>query len=354
MSAAASDQKPKPDREIQVFLEILTGAADPLMDVRTVAESAVAREKVVAWRSIPRAERPALRFNYRGRFSVLLPALRKKNAAGWAVFYSANRTDGEGRSLKNMIAARMLALDLDGAPLPSKWKIPPHAIVETSSKRFQCVWALNETKDFAGHRDVMLRLAMRYGGDKSITDITRVLRMPGFLHQKRKPFLSRIVQHESPDYVSFDRRDLSDFDWLPKLKVAERGRIKANGGTVTCANAAEYFHQLPIAKFGKGNYDDWLRVGMAMHYATGGAAKEEWLAWCAGDVEYDDDDTQTEIGFKWDGFGADRDGVVTVGTLDWYGKKYGIPERILDKIKFSAPVEDDVELEDDLEHCDDR
>lgn len=321
------------NREAEVFVKILTGEADPIMDIRTIAESTAARENVAAWRNIPRAKRPVMRFNYRGRFSTLLPVLRRKNAAGWAVFYNANRTDGRGRSLKNMIAARMLALDLDGAPLPSKWKIRPHAIVETSPKRFQCIWALNETQDFAGHRDVMLRLAMRYGGDKSIADVTRVLRMPGFLHQKRKPFLSRIVQHESPDFVSFDRRDLSDFDWLPRLKVAERRRIKANAGTVTCKNAAEYFNHLPITEFGKGNYDAWLRVGMAMHYATGGEAKEEWLAWCAGDPEYDDDDSQNEAGFKWDSFSLEREGAVTIGTLDWYGKKFDVPARVLRQIK---------------------
>lgn len=173
--------------------------------------------------------------------------------------------------------------------------------------------------------------------------------MPGFLHQKRKPFLSRLVQHESPDYVAFDRRDLSDFDWLPKLKVTKRRVIAANAGTVTPKQAAEYFHHLPIIEFGKGNYDDWLRIGMAMHYATGGEAKDEWLAWCAGDPEYDDDDSQDEAGFKWDSFSLEREGAVTVGTLDWYGKKHDVPERVLDKIKFSAPFEDDLELVDELE-----
>lgn len=347
--SAAIDQKLKDDREAEIFLEILTGESDPVMDIRTIAEGAAAREKVAAWRNIPRAERPSLRFNYRGRFSTLLPALRRKNAAGWAVFYNANRTDGDGRSLKNMIAARMLALDLDGAPLPPKWKIRPHAILETSPKRFQCIWALNETRDFARHCDVMLRLASRYGGDKSIADITRVLRLPGFLHQKRKPFLSRLVQYENPDCVEFDRRDLSDFDWLPQLKLPERRPISVNGGTVTSKNAKEYFDHLPITKFGKGSYGEWLRIGMAMHHATAGNAREEWLAWCSGDREYDDEDSQEEAGFKWDGFSLERQGAVTIGTLDWYGKNYGVPERVLDKIKFSAPFEDDWELADELE-----
>lgn len=344
---AGSDRKV--DQELQDFLGILTGEENPVLDIRTIAESADACEKVAAWRRTPQSMRYPLRFNYRDRFSKLLPVLRRKNAEGWAIFYSANRTDGEGRSLSNMIAARVLALDLDGAPLPSKWKIPPHAILETSPARFQCLWALNETHDFARHRDVMLRLAARYGGDKSIADITRVLRLPGFIHQKRKPFLSRLVQHESPDYVAFDRRDLEDFDWLPKLKVPERRRLSANGGTVTSRNAKEYFDHLPITKFGKGRYGDWLRIGMAMHHATGGDARQEWMAWCAGDPEYNDDDAQDEAGYKWDGFSLERDRTVTVGTLDWYGKKYGVPERVLDKIKFSAPFEDDLELADELE-----
>src|SRR5512141_268531 len=36
-------------------------------------------------------------------------------------------------------------------------------------------------------------LARKFSGDESVSDLPRVMRLPGFFHQKREPFMSRII-----------------------------------------------------------------------------------------------------------------------------------------------------------------
>lgn len=307
------------------LLRLITGQPDAVCDFRAIAETPQRKTEVVARlkKKLP------VRFNYRGRLSELFDTLAAKNRNGSAVFYGLNATDGRGRRLANMRFARALALDLDGTPLPDEWQIPPHAIVQSSPGKYQCLWAIKKTKDFAKHRDVMLRLAHRYGGDKSIIDPTRVLRLPGFAHQKQKPFRSRLIRCKD----SAKRLPLSAFDWLPPLPTPKKTK-RSESGTVPCDLAARYFEHLPAEKFGHDRYRDWLRIGMAMHHATGGEALNEWVTWCASDPEFADDDSQETAAAKWDSFGLERESAVTVGTLVHYGEAYDVPDWIIGELKF--------------------
>lgn len=311
---------------------IVTGQEDPIMDFRAIPERDDAKTRVAAWRKKPIEERKPLRFNFRGRLSQLLPTLKIKNEAGWGIYFVANQTDGEGRKRANMTAARIVALDLDGSPLPKKWKLPPHIVIETSPERYQCFWAIEETADFVKHREIMKRIALQYGGDISVSDITRVFRVPGFLHQKADPFQSCIVKHRDAE---FDRHELSHFEFLNPLPPRkERPELKREFGSVSCAVAKEYFDHLPASEFSKGRYNDWVRVGMAMHFATAGEAAEEWVEWCASDPIFCNSLDQDTASSTWDGFELDKEDPVTVGTLIHYGELHGVPEDVLDKLKF--------------------
>jgi hypothetical protein len=346
-----------PADQVATLCQILTGERDPVMDFRCVDERPDSKARVAAWRATPPDERAPMRFNFRGKPSVLFPRLRKRNGEGWAIYYSVNRTDGEGRKRANMIAARALAIDLDGAPLPTEWRIPPHLILESSPGKFQCLWAINETTDFDAHRGMMLRLAAFYGGDRSVADVTRVLRLPGFLHQKRKPFRSRIIEHADPAEVEFGRLDFSDFDWLPPLPERERTAHEDDGHTITCEQLAEFFAHLPAHGFGGGEsqYADWLKVGMAAHKATGGLGVDEWLAWCATDPRYNDDDSQEIAADKWLGFDSDRESGVGVGTLYHFGKLHGVPLAILAKLfPRNTAAEDFADDREDFKDSDDE
>ena len=157
---------------------------------------------------------------YRGTIGELQPTLQKRNAQGMGVFYSVNESDGHGVKTANIKAVRVVQLDLDETAPPDVWAIEPHMLMQSSPGApssdilDQIVARLRTSADTATKR-----MAFKFGGDPNVTDRAEVFRMPGFLHQKAKPFLSRIV-----DIDHFKRRySLAELDALlpplPRLLI---------------------------------------------------------------------------------------------------------------------------------------
>src|SRR5262249_20796337 len=80
---------------------------------------------------------------------------------------------------------------------PTTPTLQPHFITETSPKRWQALWRVIAATEadaktmFEQFGAVQKAIAARYGGDPSVHDLPRVVRLPGFIHRKGKPFLSR-------------------------------------------------------------------------------------------------------------------------------------------------------------------
>ena len=121
-----------------------------------------------------------------GTLSDLAELLINKNKSGNAIFLAVNETDGQGRKKENFVAGRALVLDLDGTPLPDKWIVEPHLIVETSPGRFQCFFVIERTMNIAAVEDASRRLAAFYGGDLNVCDISHIFRgLPDFSPKAR-------------------------------------------------------------------------------------------------------------------------------------------------------------------------
>jgi len=123
-------------------------------------------------------------------------ALRRLNARGAGVFVTVNATDGRGRTAANIKAVRGYFVDLDGAPLEpvQAAPLPPHVIVESSPGRWHAYWLLAPGAPLASFRRVQQAIAERFSADPKVCDLPRVMRLPGFLHQKHAAFQSRIVE----------------------------------------------------------------------------------------------------------------------------------------------------------------
>jgi Protein of unknown function (DUF3987)/RepB DNA-primase from phage plasmid len=130
------------------------------------------------------------------------------NAQRAGIYVTVNETDGHGRSTENIKRVRALFNDLDGAPLEPllKSRQPPHLVVESSPGKFHAyrfVTGIN-LEQFEG---LQKNLAAEFSSDPGVCDLPRVLRLPGFIHQKdkSKPFLSHIVStHDAPAYSGDD------------------------------------------------------------------------------------------------------------------------------------------------------
>jgi len=116
------------------------------------------------------------------------------NIPGAGVFWTVNFTDGKGRQAENITGVRSLFVDLDGAPLEPVLScgIEPHVVVESSLGRWHAYWAVSDVQ-LAQFKPLQQAIARRFGGDLKVCDLPRVMRVPGFVHHKAAPFLSRIV-----------------------------------------------------------------------------------------------------------------------------------------------------------------
>lgn len=149
---------------------------------------------------------PALLQVLNGTFDQHQDELSRLNNQGSGVFVTINKTDLKGRKSENIKAIRAVFLDLDGAPLPEEWGLEPHLIVESSPGRWHAYWLAYPGFPLEKFEATQKAIAVRFGGDPSIIDLPRVMRLPGFIHQKKIPFRSRILRDwgQEPRYSHLD------------------------------------------------------------------------------------------------------------------------------------------------------
>ena len=141
---------------------------------------------------------------------------------GAGVFVTINETDGKGRKASNITRARAVFADLDGSPLDPVLACPlePHAVIESSPGRFHAYW-LAHRLHLESFGPVQKAIIARFGGDKAVHDLSRVMRLPGFIHQKGKqPFQTRIRRIKGrPAYEASEL--LNEFYTPPEPEEAE-------------------------------------------------------------------------------------------------------------------------------------
>ncbi|MGL4553343.1 MAG: DNA-primase RepB domain-containing protein, partial [Gemmataceae bacterium] len=139
----------------------------------------------------------------------------RKQKQGCGVFFSPNAFDGLRRS-GNLKRVQAVFVDLDlagpgtggtrqslgerlrrGLEALMASPLPPHVVVRTRNG-LQAVWRVEPLAPADGlvlFGEVEDLLVARFGADPAAKDVTRVLRLPGFLHLKDpdSPFLCRLL-----------------------------------------------------------------------------------------------------------------------------------------------------------------
>ena len=161
-----------------------------------------------------------------GRFDDVQDNLHALNNRGAGIYFTANKTDGKGRKRENITAVRSLFVDFD---IPDSERVarlmaldlPPTLIVESSKDKHHAYWVADgiALDDFTACQKQLISFFTAQGDapDKAIHDLARVMRLPGFIHQKTKngvttdAFTSRVV------YVGkrYDKADL--MAWLATM-----------------------------------------------------------------------------------------------------------------------------------------
>jgi hypothetical protein len=251
------------------------------------------------------------------------------SANGAGIFVTINETDGRGRKAENVTRIRAVFVDTDGAPQEPIEAALPHIVVESSSGNYHDYWLVNDCplEDF---KPAQKKLAATYDADKSVNDLPRVMRLPGFPHQKAggekglngTPFMVRMIKntaHVGPDQWAF-RKEKIDRAHAAKMAVTSSQLTLSERSAATIRPPAA--HIGPIINLGGPSafntstgpaeatarellgyldpdmpYGDWLNVLMALHDA-GDHMLPPAIEWSSQGGKF----RPGEIEQKWSGF----------------------------------------------------
>jgi Protein of unknown function (DUF3631)/RepB DNA-primase from phage plasmid len=134
-----------------------------------------------------------------GSLDELWPKLQRLSADGAGIFVVINETDFRGRAGTNIVRVRAYFVDLDGAQLSNLLRLGlrPHFVTQTSPGRYHAYWLVEDAAS-ESFRPTQQRLAKLCEGDLTVCDLPRVMRLPGFPHQKNpsQPFLVKMAPVE--------------------------------------------------------------------------------------------------------------------------------------------------------------
>lgn len=155
------------------------------------------------------------------------------NREGAGIFVTVNETDLRGRKKENIVAVRALFLDFDDGTEP-EFTLSPSLIVR-SKRGIQPYWLLKPGESLEKFEGAQSALIRRFGSDQAVKDLSRVMRMPGFLHMKNPddPFPVTIeyfndVRYTIEELLSHYGKGLDPVE--PRGKTAEYWRDLASQG----------------------------------------------------------------------------------------------------------------------------
>ncbi|UNK48851.1 primase C-terminal domain-containing protein [Lysobacter sp. S4-A87] len=211
------DKSPALEVQLDVakrFLSTLAPEGAITFQTLCTNKDAVATNQQMAWR---------LNRTKHGSLAEHAATLTRLNQKGACVFVMVNLGDGKGRSAQNVMKVRAIFVDLDGAPIDPVLAaaVPPSITVQSSPGRFHAYWLVKgmPVRDF---KPAQQALADKFGGDKAVCDAPRLMRLPGFIHQKRGPAAVSEVLSCHPERI-WDWPALADALELPRgMSLPER------------------------------------------------------------------------------------------------------------------------------------
>lgn len=276
-----------------------------------------------------------------GPFDRVAKTLRTLNDQGYGIFVQVNPADGQGNKAANIVAAPCFFADLDGAPRTNldRLELQPHVVIETSPGKWHAYWRVSDIP-LPAFKPIQQRLARLFDSDPSVNDLPRVMRLPGYLHQKNPdaPYLVQPVhQRDHPPF------SLAEFSGRLEEAEQQHGLDRGPATTMTSpltdevARSEMIIRQLCDAgQLDLGRYDDWLRAAMALKGSHGEAGWPVWLRLSQTAPKYGG---EAECRVKWESIGTPADGrPLTMASLVADAKAAGcLPDARTERGRGKAP-----------------
>jgi P4 family phage/plasmid primase-like protien len=169
---------------------------------------------------------------FHGDFDSVAQQLAELNQQGAGVFVCVNRTNGHGIRGKDVDRIRSFFVDDDTDHLqPDAMPLEP-SIVVRSKRGHHFYWLTSNGVHKNNFGPTQRALAEKYQTDPSIKNLNRVMRIPGFLHNKGEPYLVEMEcvkverAYELDDVLQAFQIDIDRYVVKPRVQVDPEG-IKA-------------------------------------------------------------------------------------------------------------------------------
>lgn len=112
------------------------------------------------------------------------------NSQGYGAFATISEMDGAGRELSNVQSVRAHFIDLDDLSALQNYERAaafypaPAFAVSSSASKFHVYWPSSPYKDNDRFQVIQRKLYTMFSGDRKVIDASRVMRLPGTMHQK--------------------------------------------------------------------------------------------------------------------------------------------------------------------------
>ena len=131
------------------------------------------------------SNRPALIGNLSGTIAKVKRTLLSRNAAEAGVFVAINEG---GQKKTDIHRVRAVFADTDGAPLePIVKALAPHAVIESSTGNYHVYYLVADDFPLEMFTPIQEAISAKFRTDPNVKDLSRVMRLPGFKHNKYDP-----------------------------------------------------------------------------------------------------------------------------------------------------------------------
>lgn len=251
------------------------------------------------WRVINDRNKGEQGINLRGNLATLANTLMDYNSKGYGIFMTVNAMKPNGpRTLENVDFIRAQVVDVDNVLTAQdsyqravNSPTPPHFAVQSSQGKYHLYWLVQPYTGNDFYTEQQRKLCQLYNGDSNVIDATRVLRVPGFYHNKSDPQLVTCwAVSNSPRYTS---QQIADS--LANINLVEKVGNRYQLGTPDLAAPSIEWLNFAIDLVNPNDLtrEDWLALSAAYKQAGWTLASEQdlldkWLKWCA---QYTNNDT---------------------------------------------------------------
>ena len=243
------------------------------------------------WRIINDRNAGKMGINLRGSLTAVASQLEAYNQQGYGIFMTVNAMNPTGpRTLENVAYIRAHVVDLDDIISAQdsyqravKSGMPPHFAVQSSQGKFHLYWLVEPYKDNEFYSLHQRKLAQVYNSDPNVIDATRILRVPGFYHNKREPQLVTCWGlHNGPRYTA---QQIADNLASVNIVSVSGKRSELGDSKLSAPNLNLLIYALNAIDPNTLNRDEWLGTSAAFKQAGWSLADEKtlqniWLQWC--------------------------------------------------------------------------